>query len=132
MTLTEDFRSCDEYQRARSLLAGVYALLAARRPFPTFPPDERFALVLQLRKASISIAANIAEATGRSLPVDQARFIDIACGSAAETESLLELAQDLGYADPATAGRLMQQARSLARRLAARRADLRRPFRSPA
>ena len=129
MLLPEDINDCDAYRRARSLTNGVYALLASKPPRRTFPPDERYALALQLRRASVSIPANIAEATGRSMPVDQARFIDIACGSATETYALLEMARDFGFADPPDADRLMQHARSLSRQLARLRADLRRPSR---
>ncbi len=80
------------WQRAHQLVLRVYALTA------TFPTDERFGLISQLRRASVSIAANIAEGSRRASPGDFARHLDIAHGSAGETDYLLLVARDLHYA----------------------------------
>ncbi len=61
-----------------------------------FPDTERFHMVDQLRRAVTSIPANIAEGHGRSAKIF-ARHLDIALGSAAEADTLLELAHRLGY-----------------------------------
>jgi four helix bundle protein len=61
------------------------------------PSCERYELSRQMRGAAISIAANIAEGNGRSSRGDYARFVAIACGSARELETHLELARRLGY-----------------------------------
>jgi four helix bundle protein len=58
---------------------------------------ERFELARQLRRASISIAANIAEGAGRKHAGDYARFLSIARGSQAEVETLLEIIRRLGF-----------------------------------
>src|SRR5262245_31005508 len=53
----------------------------------TFPPEERFGLTNQLRRASVSISSNIAEGSSRSSKTDFARFVEIAPGSVFEAVS---------------------------------------------
>ncbi|MBI3857101.1 MAG: four helix bundle protein [Planctomycetes bacterium] len=61
-----------------------------------FPPEERYGLALQMRRASNSIGANIAEGFGRWAPRDQARFYEIAKGSAEELRHHLIVSSRLG------------------------------------
>ena len=58
-----------------------------------FPPDERFGLTNQMRKAAVSISSNIAEGSSRISKVDFAHFIEIATGSLFETVSQSVIAQ---------------------------------------
>ena len=62
-----------------------------------FPYVENFALSSQVRRAVVSVSANIAEGSGRNHAKDKAHFIDIAYGSLLETYSELLTAADLGY-----------------------------------
>lgn len=62
-----------------------------------FPDDERFSLTSQIRRAAISIPANIAEGNSRSTTKDYLRFLSIAVGSLAEIETFLELARRFDY-----------------------------------
>jgi four helix bundle protein len=62
-----------------------------------FPAHENFGLRSQLRRASVSIAAHIAEGAGRGSDADFARLLNMAFGSACEAEYLILLATDLGY-----------------------------------
>jgi len=62
-----------------------------------FPKDELFGLISQIRRASSSIAINIAEGCGRGSDADFARFLQISMGSASETEYLIMLCADLEY-----------------------------------
>ena len=62
-----------------------------------FPTDEKFGLVSQLRRASVSIPSNIAEGSKRSTRKDYRSFLIIAYGSGAEIETQLLFSKDLGY-----------------------------------
>ena len=77
--------------------------LAVYRATRGFPTDERFGLTAQLRRASSSIASNIAEGCARPQGADFARFLDIASGSANEVLYQVRLATDLGYMRPSAA-----------------------------
>jgi four helix bundle protein len=81
------------WQRAHQFVLGVYALTAA------FPKPETYGLSLQMRRASVSIPANIAEGFRRRGKADKARFMNIAEGSVEECRYFLILAKDLGYGD---------------------------------
>ncbi len=87
----QDFHNLTVWRRAHALTLSVYKTTKA------FPSDERFGLTSQLRRASASIAANLAEGCGRGGDADFARFAQIAMGSASEVEYHLLLAFDLGY-----------------------------------
>lgn len=86
------FTNLKVWQRSHALVLEVYRLTR------TFPADERFGLVSQLRRAVLSVPTNIAEGTKRESGHDYARFLNIAEGSLVETEYLLMVSGDLGYA----------------------------------
>ena len=77
------------WQRGMDLTALVYRLSAE------LPSDERFGLVSQMRRAAVSVPANIAEGHQRSTTKDYLRFLSYASGSLAEVETLTELASRL-------------------------------------
>ena len=85
------YRKLLVYQRSKDFVRQVYCLLKL------FPKEEQYALCDQLRRASISIASNIAEGMGRSSIKEQVHFIEIAYGSLNEVMCQLELAADFGY-----------------------------------
>ena len=85
------FEGLRVYQTTRQLVKDVYVLVKK------LPSKEDFALSSQIRRAVVSITANIAEGSGRNHPKDKAHFIDIAYGSLMETYSELVTAADLGY-----------------------------------
>ena len=65
----------------------------------TLPKQETYGLSLQMRRAAVSIPANIAEGFRRRGKADKARFMNIAEGSVEECRYFLILSQDLGYGD---------------------------------
>jgi len=71
--------------------------LAVCKNTKSFPNDERFGLTSQMRRASASIAANLAEGCGRRSDGEMGRFIQIAMGSGAELSYHLVLARDVGF-----------------------------------
>ena len=81
------------WQKAHQLVLGVYALSAV------FPKSETYGLALQMRRAAVSIPANIAEGFRRRGKADKARFMNIAKGSLEESRYFLILTSDLGYGD---------------------------------
>ena len=86
-----DFRKLKVWHRARDVVVMV------DRMTRQFPRSDRGVMAAQLRRASISIPANIAEGCGRSSRKEVQRFLQIAAGSAAEAESHLEVACALEY-----------------------------------
>jgi four helix bundle protein len=92
---SEDFVA--DFTRLRVWQAAHSLVLFAYRATSNFPADERFGLTSQIRRAAVSIGANIAEACGRYHKGDQARFILIAKGSTKEVRNHLMIARDLGF-----------------------------------
>jgi len=87
-----------------------------------------YGLTSQIRRASVSIPANIAEGYGRDNPGDYSRFLQIAQGSLKELETLVLLAGEVGIAEPATieaplslADRIGRMLRSLIRSIQSRK-----------
>lgn len=85
------FTELTVWQRSHALVLQVYRLTV------TFPPEEKFGLISQLRRSALSIPTNIAEGSKRVGRVDYARFLNIAEGSVAETQYLLMVSRDQGY-----------------------------------
>lgn len=85
------FERLEVWQQARLLNKKIY--VCSRQ----FPESERFGLVSQIRRASVSISSNIAEGAGRNSDTDFAHFLEIAYGSLMEAISQLYLALDENY-----------------------------------
>jgi len=87
----KDFRQLKVWERSHQLALEVY------KATKNFPREELYGLTSQIRRSSMSIPTNIAEGCGRFTDADFARFLQIAMGSASETEYQLILAHDLGF-----------------------------------
>jgi len=87
----KDFHELQVWQKAHQLTLAVYRVTAP------FPREELFGLTSQLRRASSSIPANLAEGCGRTGDAEFSRFCSIAMGSASELEYHLLLGKDLGH-----------------------------------
>jgi four helix bundle protein len=89
--LLKDFRQLKAWDKAHQLTLEIY------RASARFPREETYGLTSQIRRASASICANLAEGCGRSGDKELARFCSIGCGSASELEYHLLLARDLQF-----------------------------------
>lgn len=85
------FENLEVWQKSKGLVVSVYKLTSI------FPQEEKFGLVSQLRRASISVCSNIAEGNTRWSRQDQARFYEISYSSLMEVLNQLILSQELGF-----------------------------------
>ena len=85
------YKTLNVYQDAKKFVVDVYKLLKL------FPSEEKYALCDQIRRAVISVPANIAEGMGRTSKKEQKHFLEIAYGSLMEVQCLLDISTDLGY-----------------------------------
>ena len=98
-----DFRKLKVWEKAHLLTLALYKATA------TFPQAERYGLTSQMRRAAVSIAANIAEGCGRSGVTEFAHFLNVAMGSASELQYHLILARDLNLLNKQNHEMLEQQ-----------------------
>lgn len=94
MSTPKSYQDLEVWRRSIALAEAVYRVSAG------FPPEERFGLTSQIRRAAVSVAANIAEGAERSGTGEFLQFLGIASGSLAETETFLILASRLQLATP--------------------------------
>jgi four helix bundle protein len=87
------FRDLTVWQKAHEFVLAIYRLTEL------FPDRERYGLAHQMRRAAVSVPANIAEGFGKRSKAEKSRFLNIAEGSLEECRYYLILAQDLGYGD---------------------------------
>lgn len=107
----QDFKKLKVWEKAHELTIEVYK---ATRGFPRV---EQFGVTAQMRRASGSVAANIAEGCGRGTQRDFAQFLQVAIGSANELEYHLLLASDLSYLQKETHRKLEGQVEEVRRML---------------
>lgn len=105
------YRDLQAWQKAFAFGLGVYEVTK------TFPMEERFGLVSQLRRAAVSVSSNIAEGYGRGTTQDYIRFLRMARGSLYEIDTQLNFALDLGYISGATYEQLRGQLKESGRLL---------------
>jgi four helix bundle protein len=110
--LVRGYRDLLVWQDAMDLVVTVYRTTA------TFPKEERYALVDQLRRAAVSVPSNIAEGHGRSRTGEYLRFLSVAVGSLMEIETQVQIATRLGYIPEEQQTRLLESTAVLARMLA--------------
>lgn len=82
------------YHSSRKFVAECYALSRL------FPPEEKFALGVQLRRASLSVYLNISEGCSRKSSSERKRFYEISRGSLIECDAVFDIAADLKYFEP--------------------------------
>lgn len=87
----QNYKELKVWEKAHELTLLIYDITAK------FPKQEIYTLTSQLRRSAYSVPSNIAEGCGKNSANDLANFLNIALGSANETEYFLLLAKDLGY-----------------------------------
>jgi four helix bundle protein len=97
------FRDLQVWRKAHEFVLALYAFTAP------FPKQETFGLSQQMRRAAVSIPANIAEGFRRRGKADKARFLNISEGSLEECRYYLILATDLGYGDATQLHALLEE-----------------------
>lgn len=89
----KSYRDLIVWQKSVKMVTLVYTVLKS------FPNDERFALVSQIKRSAVSIPSNIAEGYGRNYTKDYCRFLQISRGSLYEMQTQLEIAINLEFID---------------------------------
>src|SRR6476660_3825444 len=100
MFLRLNHQKLEVYQAARKFISECYKLTK------TFPADERFNMIQQIRRAALSVQLNLAEGASRKSAAERKRFYEISRGSIIEIDAALDVAADLEYFKIASAQRL--------------------------
>jgi len=109
------FEKLEVCQKAIALAGLVYKATA------TFPNEERFGLVSQMRRAAASVSANVAEGSSRWSRVEQTRFYEMAYGSLMELVSEATVAEQQGFFSPGDYAAIRMSASEIARMLSGMR-----------
>lgn len=109
MTSVQSHRELKIWQVALDLTESLYRLTT------DWPKHEQYGLISQIRRASVSVPANIAEGAGRRSTGEFIQFVGIARGSLAEVETLLIIARRLGYIEEASYRALLEDVLELGR-----------------
>lgn len=91
MSKIDKYEDLVVWQKAHELVLGIYEITKQ------FPAAEQFGLTIQLKRAAVSVPANISEGSTRQHTKELIQFLYIAKGSLGETEYYVRLAKDLGY-----------------------------------
>ena len=108
----KSYRELIVWQKSMALARTIYDLTRC------FPTDEKFGLTSQMRRATVSIPANIAEGQARNTTGEFRQSLGIANGSLAELETLILLSANLDYLSKDDAEPLLVQCKEVARLLA--------------
>ncbi len=84
-------KDLEAWKKSVELVIKVYSEVKS------FPEEEKFGLISQIKRASVSIPSNIAEGAARFSNKEMLRFLDISLGSLAELETHFIIAEKLGY-----------------------------------
>lgn len=98
-----DFTEMNVWKVAMAIAVSVFKLI------DSLPRKEDYGLTSQIRRSATSIAANIAEAFGRTTSADKRKFYDYARGSAFESKSHLVYGKEVGYFDSEAVSKLSTQ-----------------------
>ena len=102
--MQNQFENLKVWQAAMQLIKEIYQITRS------FPKEEQYGLISQLRRAAVSIPTNIAEGKGRNHKKEYIQFLYIARGSAYEVMTLLKVSEILGYLESRRAFNLLDLA----------------------
>jgi four helix bundle protein len=103
MFLTLNHQKLEIYSASRSFVLECYKLTKQ------LPPDEKFGMISQIRRAALSVHLNIAEGSSRKSEVERKRYLEISRGSIIEIDAALDTANDLKYLENVSLETLSQQ-----------------------
>jgi len=109
MSKVASHRDLIAWQKAVDLVARCYEITKA------FPASEQFGLTSQIRRAAVSVAANIAEGKGRGTTNELIRFLTIANGSLTELDTHFVVAERLGFINDSTLREVVGQIEEVGR-----------------
>src|SRR5437667_12762266 len=105
------YRDLLVWQDSMDLVVAIYRITA------TFPKEERYSLVDQLRRAAVSVPSNITEGHGRSRTGDYLRHLSVAVGSLSEVETQVQISRRLEYIAEDDQSRLLDSCNAIAKML---------------
>jgi four helix bundle protein len=121
----QDFRNLKVWKKAHQLVLQVYSQTA------NFPRNEMFGLTSQIRRAAVSVAANVVEGSSRAGDREFARFLHVALASTSEVEYFSILLADLRLLEKSAASRIGTDAVEVRRMLLGLLGSLPRPTADP-
>ena len=98
-----NLKELNVWHKVIDLATVVYQFIA------TFPPDEKYGLSLQIKRAAVSVPSNIAEGAGRNSSKEFLHFLSIAVGSLYELKTQIYLSERLNFANEATIAPLLDR-----------------------
>jgi four helix bundle protein len=107
----ESHRDLLVWQKAMDLVVTCYQITK------TFPKNEMYGLASQLQRAAVSIPSNIAEGRARQYSKEFLQYLSIACGSLAEVETHIQIAERLNYIDSDNVKQLLDKTAEIGRML---------------
>lgn len=105
------FREFPIYQEIRVFIREIYKLSS------TFPEEERFGLISQIKRAAASVLLNIAEGATRKSDAEFNRFLMISIGSVSEIVAVLDIALDQGYINESNHQKILLKCEKIAKQL---------------
>jgi four helix bundle protein len=109
------FQKLEVWHDAKELSLIIYQITRS------ISSNEKFGLISQMRRAAISVPANLAEGSSRITKKEQARFTEIAFGSLMELANLLIIAQELKFVDSKAIDPILDNIKMLGKRLSSLR-----------
>ena len=109
--MVKTYRDLIVWQKSMELVTQIYRITK------TFPKEENYGLISQIRRCAVSIPSNIAEGYGRQSTNDYVRFLKISIGSLYETQTQIEIALNLEYLSSDEFKRIYELSREIERML---------------